>query len=121
MTTKTKPYWRLAKLPLAVSLASTLASPAFAVSCSSVASTLNGSTVCASFLIVPRLLITQQVLVSTLRVYRKAREYVPSTGSMRFESRNPGISPHNASRRRPRAAQDEGSGKPRLDRRNRER
>lgn len=32
MTTKTKPYWRLAKLPLAVSLASTLAAPAYAVS-----------------------------------------------------------------------------------------
>ncbi|TXR40521.1 DUF1302 domain-containing protein [Ectopseudomonas mendocina] len=32
MTTKTKPYWRLAKLPLAVSLASTLAAPAFGVS-----------------------------------------------------------------------------------------
>ena len=31
MTTKTKPYWRLAKLPLAVSLASTLAAPAFGV------------------------------------------------------------------------------------------
>ena len=29
--TKTKPYWRLAKLPLAVSLASTLAAPAFGV------------------------------------------------------------------------------------------
>ena len=32
MTTKTKPYWRLAKLPLAVSLASTIAAPAFGVS-----------------------------------------------------------------------------------------
>ncbi|MGG2399015.1 DUF1302 domain-containing protein [Pseudomonas sp. SH1-B] len=31
MTTRTKPYWRLAKLPLAVSLASTLAAPAFGV------------------------------------------------------------------------------------------
>ncbi|WP_322980979.1 DUF1302 domain-containing protein [Pseudomonas sp. C11] len=31
MTTKTTPYWRLAKLPLAVSLASTLAAPAFGV------------------------------------------------------------------------------------------
>ncbi|CAM3933881.1 DUF1302 domain-containing protein [Ectopseudomonas alcaliphila] len=31
MKTKTKPYWRLAKLPLAVSLASTLAAPAFGV------------------------------------------------------------------------------------------
>lgn len=31
MTTKTKHYWRLAKLPLAVSLASTLAAPAFGV------------------------------------------------------------------------------------------
>lgn len=30
--TKTKPFWRLAKLPLAVSLASTLAAPAYAVS-----------------------------------------------------------------------------------------
>lgn len=30
--TKTKPFWRLAKLPLAVSLASTLAAPAFGVS-----------------------------------------------------------------------------------------
>ena len=29
--TKTKPFWRLAKLPLAVSLASTLAAPAFGV------------------------------------------------------------------------------------------
>ena len=29
--TKTTPYWRLAKLPLAVSLASTLAAPAFGV------------------------------------------------------------------------------------------
>ncbi|WP_036986849.1 DUF1302 domain-containing protein [Pseudomonas sp. URMO17WK12:I4] len=31
MTNTTRPFWRLAKLPLAVSLASTLASPAFAV------------------------------------------------------------------------------------------
>ncbi|TBU89723.1 DUF1302 domain-containing protein [Phytopseudomonas dryadis] len=31
MTITTRPFWRLAKLPLAVSLASTLASPAFAV------------------------------------------------------------------------------------------
>ena len=31
MTTRTTPYWRLAKLPLAVSLASTLAAPAFGV------------------------------------------------------------------------------------------
>lgn len=31
MTTKTTPYWRLARLPLAVSLASTLAAPAFGV------------------------------------------------------------------------------------------
>lgn len=31
MTTKTAPHWRLAKLPLAVSLASTLAAPAFGV------------------------------------------------------------------------------------------
>lgn len=31
MTTKTTSYWRLAKLPLAVSLASTLAAPAFGV------------------------------------------------------------------------------------------
>ncbi len=31
MTTRTKSYWRLAKLPLAVSLASTLAAPAFGV------------------------------------------------------------------------------------------
>jgi len=31
MTTITKPFWRLAKLPLAVSLASTLATPAFGV------------------------------------------------------------------------------------------
>ncbi len=31
MTTTTKSFWRLAKLPLAVSLASTLSAPAFAV------------------------------------------------------------------------------------------